>query len=61
MWQKRLEKDKFLWPKTESEARQITRQQLEMRLSGIDFFRAHQHLNFLAVKFKSAINILIAA
>ena len=50
MWQKRLEKDKFPWPKTESEARQITRQQLEMLLSGIDFFRAHQHLNFSAVK-----------
>ncbi len=46
LWQKRLEKHKFPWPQTEQEAQEISRQQLTMLLSGIDFFNAHTTLNF---------------
>lgn len=49
LWQKRLERDRFPWPETEAEARKITRQELDMLLRGIDFFRAHQTLIFSAV------------
>ena len=49
LWQKRLEKDRFPWPKTESEARKITREELTMLLSGIDFFNAHQSIQYSAV------------
>ena len=46
LWQKRLEKDHFPWPKDESEAREISYDQLKMLLSGIDFWKAHQELHF---------------
>lgn len=49
LWQKRLEKDKFPWPKTEAEARKITRDELMMLLSGIDFFKAHQSIQYSSV------------
>ena len=42
LWQKRLEKDKYPWPDTEKAVEQITNDQLEMLLSGIDFFKAHK-------------------
>jgi len=44
--QKRLEKDKFPWPHDESEARELTAEQLHMLLSGIDFFKAHKELYY---------------
>ena len=47
--QKRLEKDKFPWPQDENEARELTSEQLQMLLSGIDFFRAHQTLYYKKV------------
>ena len=46
LWQKRLEKDHFPWPKDETEARRITPQQLRMLLDGIDFWKAHQRLEY---------------
>jgi len=49
LWQKRLEKDNFPWPRDGTEARKITDEQLAMLLSGIDFFKAHKSLNFSAV------------
>jgi len=49
LWQKKLEKHKFPWPQTEREALEITYRQLEMLLSGIDFFKAHQELSFSRV------------
>jgi transposase len=49
LWQKRLEKDRFPWPRDEGEVRTITRDQLMMILSGIDFFKAHEQLFFSAV------------
>ena len=36
-------------PKTEAEARHITREQLTMLLSGIDFFKAHQSIQYSAI------------
>jgi transposase len=49
MWQKRLEKDRFPWPEGEGEARQINRAELQMLLSGIDFWKAHKRLDYNAV------------
>lgn len=49
MWLKRLEQDKFPWPKNGDEAREITKEQLVMLLEGIDFFHAHKRLNFSSV------------
>jgi len=39
---KRLEKDKYPWPQDEEEARELTAEQLQMLLAGIDFFKAHK-------------------
>ena len=41
LWQKRLEEDRFPWPKDSGEIRAITAAQLAMLLDGIDFWRAH--------------------
>lgn len=46
LWMKRLEQDKFPWPKDGAEALRIEHGQLRMLLSGIDFFHAHQELNY---------------
>jgi hypothetical protein len=43
---KRLEKDKFPWPTGSEDARQISRKQMFMMLSGIDFFHAHQEIKY---------------
>ena len=47
--QKRLEKDKFPWPQDENEVRELTSEQLQLLLSGIDFFRAHKTLYYKKV------------
>jgi transposase len=49
MWLKRLEQDKFPWPMNSDECRELTVKELEMLLAGINFFNAHQKLNFSAV------------
>jgi transposase len=49
LWQKRLEKQKFPWPRTTEEAREISFEQLLMLLEGIDFFKAHKELSFSRV------------
>ena len=41
LWQKRLEEDRFPWPKEVGAARLITTEQLGFLLEGIDFWRAH--------------------
>jgi transposase len=45
----RLEKDRFPWPETEEEAREISAEELSMLLTGIDFFKAHKTLYFKKV------------
>jgi transposase len=47
--QKRLEKDKYPWPEDEGEAKELTGEQLQMLLSGIDFFKAHKELFYKKV------------
>jgi len=49
MWQKRLERDKFPWPRSEEAAREISVEQLRMLLAGIDFWNAHQALEYRVV------------
>jgi transposase len=49
MWQKRLERDRYPWPKSEEGAREITQSQLRMLLAGIDFWNAHQELVYSTV------------
>ena len=41
LWQKRLEQDRFPWPKEVGAVRSITTEQLGLLLEGIDFWRAH--------------------
>ena len=42
--QKRLEKHRFTWPSDEEEAKELTADELQMLLAGIDFFKAHKEL-----------------
>lgn len=42
--QKKLEKAKYPWPQDEVKARELTAEQLQMLLAGIDFFKAHKEL-----------------
>jgi len=47
--QKRLEKDKYPWPNTAEDARELSGEELKMLLAGIDFFKAHQTLYYKKV------------
>jgi transposase len=47
--QKKLERDRFPWPRTEEAARELSQEQLQMLLEGIDFWHAHQPLHFSSV------------
>lgn len=46
LWYKRLEADRFRWPRDENEARAITGEQLEWLLSGLDIAQAHRAIVF---------------
>lgn len=46
LWQKRLEKDRFFWPKTAEEVLRIGRQELQWLLVGLDFASAHKQLKY---------------
>lgn len=46
---KRLEKDRFPWPESGEAVRELSREELSMLLSGIDFFHAHQRLTYRSV------------
>ena len=47
--QKRLEKNRFPWPQDENEARELTTEELQMLLAGIDFFKAHVEIFYKKV------------
>ena len=47
--QKRLEKDKYPWPQNENEAMELSAEQLQMLLAGIDFFKAHKEVLYKKV------------
>lgn len=49
LWQKRLEKHRFPWPRETVATLELTQQQLDWLLSGIDFFHAHEELKFFSV------------
>ncbi len=49
LWLKRLEQDRFPWPRNREEVLEITKEDLFMLLDGIDFFHAHRKLNYSAV------------
>jgi len=44
LWTKRLERQRFPWPKDEQAARQISREYFWMLLRGIDIFREHEEI-----------------
>jgi transposase len=46
---KRLEEDRYPWPRTAEGAREISGEELRMLLSGIDFFKAHKALRYRRV------------
>jgi transposase len=49
LWTKRLERDKFPWPESGEEVREISFRDLRMLLAGIDFFHAHRRLSYSSV------------
>jgi len=49
LWQKRLEKHRFPWPKAGNSVVELSDQQLKWLLAGIDFFNAHEELKFSSV------------
>ncbi len=51
LWQKRLEKDKFRWPKKESEVKEISSRQLQWLMEGLEINqpKAHGSLNYETV------------
>jgi len=44
--QKRLEKEKYPWPLTSDDVRELSGEELSMLLRGIDFFKAHKTLYY---------------
>lgn len=49
LWHKRLEKQRFPWPQDERDVMEITSEQLNWLLNGIDFRRAHKALKYTAI------------
>lgn len=49
IWLKRLEKDKFPWPKDQQDTVELSEDQLRMLFEGIDFFNKHKQLNYSEV------------
>ena len=49
LWQKRLEKHQFKWPKSVKEVVMIGPRELEWLLDGLDYTSAHQQLFYRAV------------
>lgn len=49
-WKKRVEKDRFAWPKdSEAGVLEIEEQKLRWLLDGIDFWRAHKRIAYSSV------------
>ena len=49
LWLKRLEEHKFKWPRTAEECEEITSEQLNWLLRGLDFRVAHERLVYSTV------------
>jgi len=46
LWQKRLEKDRFKWPRTSKEVMDITSRELVWLLEGLNINQAHKPLKY---------------
>jgi transposase len=46
IWQKRLEKHRFSWPRSEEEFLHIGTEELRWLLAGLDFRKAHEALHY---------------
>ena len=46
LWYKRLEKEKFIWPRSEEEIREIGVEELNWLLRGFDIRKAHQTFRY---------------
>ena len=46
LWQKKLEKHRFPWPKNNQDALELKQTELDMLLKGIDFWNAHTELKY---------------
>ena len=46
LWQKRLERDSFPWPKNGRELNEITRQNIKLLLRGIDVWKEHKSVDY---------------
>lgn len=49
LWQKRLERHRFRWPRTPEEVMAIEGKQWEWILAGLDINQAHEKLNYRTV------------
>jgi transposase len=49
LWYKRLEADKFRWPKIDEEQIEIKHEELTWLLRGLDFRSAHRERNYTSV------------
>jgi len=46
LWLKRLERQRFRWPRSEEEVLQVEPRALEWLLAGLDMSQAHERLNY---------------
>jgi transposase len=46
LWCKKLSADKYPWPRTAGEVKQIGAEEMRMLLAGIDFFSAHRERRY---------------
>jgi len=46
LWHKRLEEDKFHWPRTPEEVHEITRDEYYWLMQGLDFYNAHKNRRY---------------
>ena len=46
LWLKRLEQERFGWPKTEADKRELKRSEFEWLLKGLDFQKEHKELQY---------------
>jgi len=44
LWQKKLGKDRFPWPKVDENIEEITLEKLHLLLKGIDFWKEHKRI-----------------
>lgn len=49
LWYKRLEEEKFLWPRTGDDVQEITGEELGWLLRGLDIRGAHRSLRYASV------------